>query len=125
MEEEDYDSNEKATGKRKCDRKRYKTFYKKKKQIRCRSNETKISLIKEIPLLRSSDSDENNNGMIKRTMTLNTKKESINSPQSALIHDKDNPKSEYCLHATEDQSKQRKLNKKINNQSKDMNTKKR
>ena len=56
-------------------------------------------------------------------MTLNTKKESIDTPPSTLIQDKDNSEGKYCLHATEAQSKRRKLNKNVKNQPDDMNTK--
>jgi len=101
-----------------------KRFTKRKQQSRCRSEGTRISLCKAVPSLQSSDNDEKNNGMNKRKMTLNTKKESIDTPPSALIQDKDNSEGKYCLHATEAQSKRRKLNKNIKNQPDDMNTKK-
>ena len=73
------------------------------------SNDVKSS--EKIPLLRCSDNAKDKTGIIKIATTLNTKKESITDPQSEFIEDKDNPKSEYCLHAIVDQSKRRKLKK--------------
>jgi len=81
-----------------------KRFTKRKQKSPCRSGETRISQCKAEPLLRSSNNDDKNNGMTKSKMTLNTKKESINSPPSALIQDKDNSEGKYKLSQNEESS---------------------